>query len=138
MEDFQDAAKRHLDDAELLLAQSPPRLANASHLFGISAECSLKAIGTNSKKPGVSFNPFDGGHIGSRLFAELSNVTKLGASGNLVLKLDTLESANYFSSWSVNQRYAPQTAFVHATVLQQQTGAKSAFLLMTNCLLGLI
>jgi hypothetical protein len=138
MDDFQDAAKRHLDDAELLLMHSSPRLANASHLFGISAECSLKAIGTNHKKPGVSFNPIAGGHIGSQLFAELRNVTNMGASGNLVLKLDTLESAHYFSAWNVSQRYAPQTAFVHATVLQQQAGAKNAYLLMTNCLLGLI
>lgn len=138
MEDFQDAAKRHLDDAALLFAQSSPRLANASHLFGISAECSLKAIGTNNKKPGVSFNPIAGGHIGSQLFAELRNVTNMGASGNLVLKLDTLESANYFSGWKVSERYAPQTAFKHVTVLQQQVGARNAYLLMTNCLSGLI
>lgn len=137
MDDFQDAAKRHFDDAELLFAHSSPRLANASHLFGISAECSLKAIGTN-KTLGMSFNPIAAGHIGSKLFAELRNVTDMGANGDLVLKLDTLESGNYFSAWSVSQRYAPQTTFVHATVLQQQSGAKSAHLLMINFLSGLI
>ena len=137
MDDFQDAAKRHLDDAELLLAHSPPRLANASHLFGISAECSLKAIGS-TKKLGMSFNPSNAGHIGSKLFAELRNVTDMGANGNLVLKLDTLESGSYFSAWSISQRYLPQGTFVDATVLQQQSGAKNAHLLMTNFLSGLI
>ena len=137
MDDFQDAARRHLHDAELLFAQSSPRLANASHLFGISAECSLKAIGVN-KKLGNLFNPKDGGHIGSNLFAELRNVIDMGASGDLALKLDTLESGHYFSAWSVSQRYTNQTTFAYATVLHQQLGAKNAHLLMTNFLSGLI
>lgn len=134
MDDFQDAAKRHLDDAELLFAHNSSRLANASHLFGISAECSLKAIARK-------FNPtarFSGskGHIPS-FFSELCNVAPTLA-GNIVLagQINGIQPA--FSSWEVSQRYAPQADFAHPDVLLQQTGAKNAHLLMVNCLQGLI
>ena len=40
--DFADAHRRHLDDAELLLAHH--RWANADQLYGLSAECGLKAV----------------------------------------------------------------------------------------------
>lgn len=40
--DFRDTSARHFEDAEILLAQT--RAANADHLFGLSAECSLKAV----------------------------------------------------------------------------------------------
>jgi hypothetical protein len=40
--DFCDAAHRHWEDAGYLLVDD--RLANADHLFGLSAECALKAI----------------------------------------------------------------------------------------------
>ena len=41
-EDFLDAMDRHWRDAELL--RSSERLANADHLYGLSAECGLKAL----------------------------------------------------------------------------------------------
>ena len=40
--DFRDAMDRHWQDAELLRRNQ--RLANADHLYGLSAECELKAI----------------------------------------------------------------------------------------------
>jgi len=40
--DFYDACKRHWNDAEHLFDQK--RLANADHLFGLAAECALKAV----------------------------------------------------------------------------------------------
>lgn len=40
--DFLDAMDRHWRDAELLRRKE--RLANADHLYGLSAECGLKAI----------------------------------------------------------------------------------------------
>ncbi|WP_341643874.1 hypothetical protein [Thauera sp. SDU_THAU2] len=42
MLDYADAAWRHWDDGLFLLADS--RLANADHLFGLAAECALKAV----------------------------------------------------------------------------------------------
>jgi len=40
--DFRDAAERHFEDAGYLEAGNRP--ANADHLFGLSAECALKAV----------------------------------------------------------------------------------------------
>ncbi len=40
--DFLDAHERHWQDAELLLTNQ--RLANADHLYGMSAECGLKRL----------------------------------------------------------------------------------------------
>lgn len=40
--DFQSAARRHFDDGSYLHADG--RVATADHLYGISVECSLKAV----------------------------------------------------------------------------------------------
>ena len=40
--DFADAHRRHLEDAELLFDRE--RWAKADHLYGLSAECGLKAV----------------------------------------------------------------------------------------------
>jgi hypothetical protein len=134
MEDFQEAAKRHLDDAELLLAQSSPRLANASHLFGISAECSLKAI-ARKFNPSAKFNG-NKGHI-PLLFSELSNVVP-ALAGNAALVSRITGVSPHFAKWKVSQRYESQSTFVPTIVLQEKKGASDAYLLMINCLLGLI
>ena len=134
MDDYQNASKRHLDDAELLFIQTPSRVANASHLFGVSAECSLKAIARNSNPTAV----FGGrnGHI-PQLFAELTNVAP-AIFGNSDLVIDIGSIKGYFSSWKVEQRYHAQSNFVEATVTQEQIGANQAHLLMSNHLQGLI
>ena len=134
MDDYRDAAKRHLDDADLLFAQNPQRLANASHLYGISAECSLKAV-VRRFNPNARFYG-NKGHIPS-LFSELSNVAPGLANGTeLVNQIRRLEP--HFSGWDVSQRYEPQANFVAGTVSAQKTGATKAHLLMTNCLSGLL
>lgn len=136
MDDFQDAAKRHLDDAELLFEQSSPRLANASHLFGISAECSLKAIARHLD-PHMKFTGGKKrGHIPA-LFAELCHVGS-GVGGNAALALQIAGLQPAFFIWEVSQRYAPQADFAPPKVVQEQAGAKKAHLLMMNCLQGLI
>ncbi len=40
--DFKDAANRHFEDASFLF--DADKFPNADHLFGVSAECALKAI----------------------------------------------------------------------------------------------
>lgn len=136
MDDFQDAAKRHLDDAELLFAHSSQRLANASHLFGISAECSLKAIARHLD-PHLKFTGGKKkGHIPS-LFSELCNVGSC-VSGNAGLAGQINGLNPCFANWTVSQRYEAQSTFALAIVLQEQKGATDAYLLMNNCLLGLI
>ncbi len=134
MDDYQDAAKRHLDDAGLLYAHSSPRLANASHLFGISTECSLKAI-ARKFNPNANFSG-NKGHI-PLLFSELCNVAPTLA-GNTALAGQIAGLSPRFASWKIHQRYESQSTFVPAIVLQEQKGATEAHLLMNNCLLGLI
>lgn len=134
MDDFQNASERHLQDAELLFAQAPKRLANASHLFGLSAECSLKAI-AGKIEPSARFSG-NKGHIPG-LFPELQNVSpKIGSNPELVRHIASIQPQ--FANWNVSQRYALQTTFVQETVIDEQTGANEAHLLMNNCLNGLI
>ena len=134
MDDYQNASERHLQDAKLLFAQAPKRLANASHLFGLSAECSLKAIARK-------FNPsakFVGstGHIPG-LFSELQNVSPtIGSNPDLVRLIASIQP--HFAKWNVAQRYAAQTTFAEGTIADEQAGSNAANLLMSNCVMGLI
>ena len=134
MDDYQNASERHLKDAELLFSQAPKRLANASHLFGLSAECSLKAIAKNFNS-GAAFSGMKG-HIPG-LFSELQNVS-LAIGGNATLSNNIAGIRPRFVRWNVSQRYASQADFLQGTVADEQTGANEAHLLMTNCLKGLI
>lgn len=134
MDDYQNASERHLQDAELLFTQAPKRLANASHLFGLSAECSLKAI-ARKFKPSARFYGAKG-HIPG-LFSELQNVSPaIGGSATLAENIAKIQPR--FSQWDVSQRYASQATFSQGTVADEQTGANDANLLMKNHLQGLI
>ena len=134
MDDYQDASNRHLHDAESLFAQMPQRLANASHLFGLSAECSLKAI-ARKFKPNTKFG-WGKGHIPG-LFSEFQNVSsQIGSNPDLAGHIASIQLQ--FANWNVNQRYALQTTFVQGSVIDEQVGANAAHLLMSNCLKGLI
>jgi len=134
MDDYRDASERHLHDAELLFAQAPQRLANASHLFGLSAECSLKAIARNFE-PNAKFSG-NKGHIPG-LFSELQNVApNIGSKPDLVRSITSIQPQ--FVNWNVNLRYASQASFGQGTVTDEQTGSNAAHLLMTNCLNGVV
>lgn len=101
--DFRDASERHFEDAEHLLSQN--RNANADHLFGLSAECSLKAVMLSL---GMAVNidgaPADRGH--KVHMPELWAAFQSFAEGRLASRyLEPLEKANPFSDWAVDQRY---------------------------------
>lgn len=136
MDNFQCASKRHLHDAELLFDQVPKRLANASHLFGLSAECSLKAI-AQKIEPNAKFDRRNGkGHIPG-LFAELQNISlMIGSNPDLVRHMVSIQPK--FAKWNVAQRYASKTTFIEATVANEQAGSNAAHLLMRNCVMELI
>jgi hypothetical protein len=138
-EDYQDAAGRHLQDANLLFDQSPPRLANASHLFGISAECSLKAIARQSN-PNIrswkSKNIGSNGHLPMLATELLHLAPSIEGNADLAKKIQGL--APSFADWEVGQRYHPQTTFDADAVGRQQTGAHYANLLMRNVLSGVV
>jgi len=103
--DFRDASARHFEDAEILLNQAEPREANADHLFGLSAECSLKAV---MLALGMAVNtdgsPTDRGH--KVHMPELWAAFQSFAEGRLASRyLEPLDKANPFSDWAVDQRY---------------------------------
>lgn len=103
--DFRDASARHFEDAELLLTQPEPRAASADHLFGLSAECSLKAVmlalGMAAHNDGA---PADRGH--KVHMPELWAAFQSFAAGRLASRyLEPLDKVNPFSDWAVDQRY---------------------------------
>lgn len=106
--DFRDASDRHYEDAEFLLTQM--RAVNADHLYGLSAECSLKAVmhalGMAVAPDGA---PADRGHKVHipELWAAFQSFAKGGLSSRY---LEPLDKDNPFSDWAVDQRYWVRTA----------------------------
>ncbi|WP_265258551.1 hypothetical protein [Verminephrobacter aporrectodeae] len=129
-DDYPDAAKRHLHDAQLLLAEV--RLANASHLSGLSVECALKAIARHHT-PSACFRGGKG-HL-PKLFSELKNVAP-NMTAHVASEIVALE--RWFTDWDVVQRYVPQALFESTKTSQQCAAAHGAHLLMRNCLGGLV
>jgi hypothetical protein len=112
--DFRDASARHLEDAKLLETQS--RLANADHLYGVSAECSLKCImlGLGHPPDAVGAPTGHRDHIN----VLLANF-QVWASGLLdASHLAMLPNSAAFAQWNVNQRYWSRSngRFVAGTV----------------------
>lgn len=118
---FRDASNRHFEDAELLLAQT--REANADHLFGLSAECSLKAImlalGMAVDTDGA---PADRGYRVH--MPELWAAFQSFAAGRLASRyLEPLDKANPFSDWAVDQRYWGRAAIAASAPANHKTAA---------------
>jgi hypothetical protein len=119
--DFLDAHDRHCDDAERLFAAA--RWANADHLYGLAAECGLKALMQKlkggpldpkndyvhvmeSKKPSNAWDRFEAYRCGP-----VDGVKFV------------LPSQNPFTDWDVSQRYAHQSLFDAARATPHQIGA---------------
>lgn len=107
---FRDASVRHFEDAEILLNHPKPREANADHLFGLSAECALKAVmvglGMQTTKKGA---PKD--HAHKVHMPELWMAFQSFAGGRLASRyLEPLAHLNPFDDWRVDQRYWASSA----------------------------
>ncbi len=132
--DYCDAAQRHWEDADRLLTDA--RLANADHLFGLSAECSLKAVMLPlGMKLRTSGKPEDDrhGHI-DRLWDEFDAfvTNRRGARYAAILA----PHANpFFSNWKVDQRYDARSTFIQSTVNEHRLGAKLAKTCLDTALL---
>ncbi len=116
--DYQDAHDRHWDDAELLLRSD--RLANADHLYGLSAECGLKAVmrsqGALPMKGDAPERKDHKVHI-DRFWDTYSAYT----SGRASLRLGDV---NPFNDWSVAQRYMHRDRVTTESVQTHRRGAK--------------
>ena len=104
--DYRDAAERHFEDAEFLRSDDDlNRAPNADHLYGFSAECSLKAVmtalGMERNNAGAPRDPGLKVHMPEQWAAFQSF-----ASGRLAARyFDKLDPSNLFSEWKVDQRY---------------------------------
>jgi hypothetical protein len=86
----------------LLLSQNPPRLANASHLFGFAAECSIKTV-LQGHRPPQTNGPIVKGHLHSDVKKKL--VISSNFASRQRLQHELLKAIRVFSSWDVSQRY---------------------------------
>lgn len=118
--DFKNAYERHQQDADSLFDRR--RYANADHLYGLAAECALKAVmvGLDPNlvdKNGDFLNQTDKKHIDKlwghfRLFLQGRNASSL---------LIHISSSNSpFNKWTVNSRYAHQKTFNKGNVLSHK------------------
>jgi hypothetical protein len=119
--DFLDAHERHWEDAELLKGEG--RLANADHMYGMSAECGLKRLmigfGMTLDSSGLPpdkdrkhadaiwdrFEAYRSGHHNGAGYA--------------------LPPRNPFTDWDVSQRYAARKEFEHARVVAHWGAAET-------------
>ncbi|GAA2022255.1 hypothetical protein GCM10009756_09790 [Pseudokineococcus marinus] len=134
MQDFPASAQRHHSDGASLLAGG--RHETADHLFGFSAECSLKAIltGLGGVPTPVSGPPTQGatrfGHL-----PHLWDTSALYLQGRALQASPTqmtslMSGANPFARWNVNQRYESGT--VSSQQAATHEGASKALLNWTQ------
>jgi hypothetical protein len=125
--DFEDAAYRHYESAEVLHA-CVGHLANASHLYGISGECALKAILFQRHK-GVQVPQASKLHISNSgkksLWNHFANHPYMASSPVIISKATSFQS--FFRNWSIEHRYWNGSVFdthIGADVVNQAKGAK--------------
>lgn len=117
--DFLDAFERHRADGELLYNEK--RWANADHMYGMAAECGLKAVmvglGMAVDSTGVPQRPHKV-HVDHLWILFSTFATTQGAAAYAAM----LPTANPFDDWSVNDRYAHRTNFVQGRVDTHRQG----------------
>jgi len=116
--DYLDAMKRHWEDAELFWNQEPKRLANADQLYGLVAECGLKALMTKlvhgyfDHNRGRPSNRDDVVHADG-IWERYMNYSQGGAAALYALPTDDI---NPFEQWEIDDRYANRMHFDHTRV----------------------
>lgn len=114
-EDFANAADRYWTDANTL--HQSGRLATADHLFGVSAECALKAL--MIKLSGATSLP---GKYKSHLpdiWDEFIAYTPLSG----IHPYAGMLSANPFSGWHIGDRYGHDSQFTAPRVTAHQAAS---------------
>lgn len=123
--DFLAAMKRHWQDAELLWKQDPKGLPNADHLYGLAAECGLKAIMEKADDPLDLDNSKD--HRDK--YKKHINATWSHYEDFRKGKLATyaLSTSNPFNNWLIDQRYAADLHFDADRVEKHRMGAQEVY-----------
>jgi len=113
-DDFGQAAHRYWNDAERLFSQNS--LPTADHLYGLSAECALKAI---INKPNCSKSLW--GHMPQLWNEFLQHPDNPFAQS---------APPNPFSIWCIDHRYAADLHFTQNRVQDHKKGASDAMKLL--------
>jgi hypothetical protein len=122
--DYFDAMKRHWEDAELLWNQKPQRFANADHLYGLVAECGLKALMTKlvlnffDNIQQMPSDPSDRKHA-NLIWGRYMHYSQGSAAARYALPPNT----DPFAQWEIHDRYANHVHFAHARVLGHRNAA---------------
>jgi hypothetical protein len=132
--DYQKAARRHYDDAELLYDNS--RWANADQLYGIAVECILKTIMVGL---GASVDPATGDLTKHKKHLQHNKPDKdlwpefiYFANGRNGAKYaGLLPSPNPFHNWAIEQRYSDGSVFDKAWVEPHLKGTIQVFKILT-------
>ena len=113
--DFHQAARRHFDDAELLLNQT--RQANAGHLYGFAAECGVKAL---LVRKGYPSDPVSGEITEKKSKKFRVHIHELNENINMIYTfldgrgaakyLAMIPSIGFFSDWKTDHRYYIESA----------------------------
>lgn len=118
--DFTNAFTRHFNDAELLLEKQ--RFANASQLYGLAAECGLKAL---MIKFGMPLRDESPQKQQDRVHADgVWQRYQSYQGGSLLGATYVLTTSNPFSAWSIHQRYWKNSCVTEQDAQSHQQGAK--------------
>lgn len=127
--DFLDAMDRHWHDA--LLLENNGRTANADHLYGLSAECGLKAL---MRDLGMEMEADDQGRYDKpknrgdqKHIDTLWNRYVNYQSGTDAIKYPLPredDDSNPFDDWSIHQRYVHRNQFDADRLRRHRSGAE--------------
>lgn len=118
--DFTNAFTRHFNDAQFLLEKQ--RFANASQLYGLAAECGLKALMIKfgmQLKGNLPQDKDDKVHANG-IWQRYQSYQ----SGHISGAGYGLTAQNPFSTWSVHQRYWKSSCVTEQHAQSHQQGAK--------------
>lgn len=106
VEDYGDSAARLFVDAELLYKQK--RWETAGHLYGVAAECAVKAA---LKRGGVTIDKKSGLKTH---FPALAGAVSLNAQGRHTMTV--INRPGFLDSWRVDTRYAKNDGTIEQTL----------------------
>lgn len=116
---FINAFARHFNDAELLLEKQ--RYANASQLYGLAAECGLKALMIKFGMPLSGSSPQD--RIDKVHADGVWQRYQSYQSGHILGADYGLTAQNPFITWSIDQRYWKSSCITEQSAQSHQQGA---------------
>ena len=126
---FLAAMKRHWQDAEILWGHEPKRLANADHLYGLAAECGLKALMEKSDQPLDLDCREDHRKYKKHINATWAHYEDF-RTGRLASY--ALHPSNPFNNWLVDQRYAAELHFTQNEVEKHMKAAREVYNLVNR------